>query len=33
MKIYKGNILTVNKTDDVAKYLIEDKGKIVFVGD
>ncbi len=33
MKIYKGNILTVNKTDDVAKYLVEDKGKIVFVGD
>ena len=33
MKIYKGNILTVNKTDDVVKYLIEDKGKIVFVGD
>ncbi|MBQ5954546.1 MAG: amidohydrolase family protein, partial [Firmicutes bacterium] len=33
MKVYKGNILTVNKTDDVVKYLVEDKGRIVFVGD
>ena len=33
MKVYKGNILTVNKTDDVARYLAEDKGRIVFVGD
>ena len=33
MKVYKGNILTVNSTDDVARYLVEDKGKIVFVGD
>ena len=33
MKVYKGNILTVNSTDDVKKYLAEDKGRIVFVGD
>nr|MCR4709463.1 metal-dependent hydrolase with the TIM-barrel fold protein [Clostridiales bacterium] len=33
MKVYKGNILTVNSTDDVAGYLVEDKGRIVFVGD
>ncbi len=33
MKIYKGNILTVNKSDDVNRYLVEDKGRIVFVGD
>ena len=33
MKIYKGSILTVNKTDDVAGYLVEDQGRIVFVGD
>ncbi len=32
MKIYKGSILSVNKNDDVFKYLVEDKGKIVFVG-
>ncbi len=33
MKVYKGNILTVNSNDDVAKYLVEDKGRILFVGD
>ncbi len=27
MKVYKGNILTVNASDDAAKYLVEDKGK------
>ena len=32
MKIYKGNILTVNKEDDVAGYLVEDNGRIAFVG-
>ena len=32
MKVYKGNILTVNQTDDVARYLVEDKGRIIFVG-
>lgn len=32
MKVYCGNILTVNQNDDVAKYLVEDKGRIVFVG-
>ena len=33
MKVYHGSILTVNKNDDVYKYLVEDKGKILFVGD
>lgn len=32
MNIYKGNILTVNSNNDVFKYLIEDGGKIIFVG-
>lgn len=32
MKIYKGNILTVNEKDEVFRYLIEDKGKILFTG-
>lgn len=33
MKVYEGSILTVNKNDDVFKYLVEDGGKIVFAGD
>ena len=33
MKVYHGSILTVNKNDDVYKYLVEDGGKILFVGD
>ena len=33
MNIYEGTILTVNATDDVCRYLVEDKGRIVFVGD
>ena len=33
MKVYKGHILTVNKNDDVARYLVEDKGRILFIGD
>lgn len=32
MKCYKGNIVTVNQRDEVFKYLVEDKGRIVFVG-
>lgn len=32
MKVYKGNILTVNKNNDVVNYLVEDKGRIVFTG-
>lgn len=32
MKIYKGNILTVNENNDVVNYLVEDKGIIQFVG-
>ena len=33
MKVYKGNILTVNKSDEVFRYLVEDGCKIVYVGD
>ena len=32
MKYYKGNILSVNAGDDVFKYLVEDEGRIVYVG-
>ena len=32
MKVYKGSILSVNANDDVFNYLVEDGGKIVFVG-
>ena len=33
MKCYKGNILTVNRNNDKAAYLVEQGGKILFVGD
>ena len=33
MKVYKGSILTVDACDSVKKYLVEDAGRIVFVGD
>lgn len=33
MNIYKGSILTVNAQDEVFRYLVEDRGRIVFVGD
>ncbi len=32
MKCYEGAILSVNKNDDVFRYLVEEQGKIVFVG-
>ncbi|MBQ7429170.1 MAG: amidohydrolase family protein [Butyrivibrio sp.] len=32
MKVYVGNIVTVNKQNDVVSYLVEDKGRIVYVG-
>ncbi len=32
MKVYVGNILTVDSNDSVMKYLVEDNGKIIFVG-
>lgn len=32
MKVYVGNIITVNKNNDVAKYLVEDDGRIAYVG-
>ena len=33
MQVYEGSILTVDANDTVAKYLVEDGGKIVYVGD
>ena len=33
MRVYKGNILTVDSKDSVLKYLVEDAGRIVFTGD
>ena len=33
MQCYRGNILTVNPSNDVAKVLVEDGGKIIYVGD
>ena len=32
MICYKGKVLTVDSNDTVAGYLVEDKGRIVFVG-
>ena len=32
MKCYKGSIITVNAANDVCRYLVEDGGRIVFVG-
>jgi predicted amidohydrolase YtcJ len=32
MKVYKGDIITVNSRDDRFKYLVEDEGKIVYTG-
>ena len=32
MKCYKGDILSVNPNDEVFRYLVEDGGRIVFVG-
>lgn len=33
MRCYEGNILTVNARNAVFRYLIEDKGRILYVGD
>lgn len=33
MKCYKGTILSVDANDGVYKHLVEDNGKILFVGD
>lgn len=33
MKVYEGNILTCDAKDSVASFLVEDGGKIVYVGD
>ena len=32
MKVYHGSILSVNRDNDVFQYLVEDRGRIVFVG-
>lgn len=32
MKCYMGNILSVNRNDDVFRYLVEDEGKILYAG-
>ena len=33
MKVYEGSILSVNAKDEVFRWLVEDRGRIVFVGD
>ncbi len=33
MKVYKGHILTVDKSDTVCRFLVEDGGRIVYTGD
>ena len=33
MTVYHGTVLTVNQNDDVFSYLVEDGGKILYVGD
>ncbi|HQE69688.1 MAG TPA: amidohydrolase family protein [Atopobiaceae bacterium] len=33
MNVYEGSVLTVNAQDEVFRYLVEDRGRIVFVGD
>lgn len=33
MKLYEGTILTVDSSDSVARYLVEDQGCILYVGD
>ena len=33
VKVYEGTILTVDEHDSVARYLVEDQGRIVYVGD
>ncbi|MBO6158947.1 MAG: amidohydrolase family protein [Firmicutes bacterium] len=32
MKVYQGTIVTVNQHDEVCRYLVEDQGRIVYVG-
>ena len=32
MKVFEGTILTVDANDSVARYLVEDNGRIVYVG-
>lgn len=32
MKVYKGTVLSVDANDSIFKYLVEDNGTILFVG-
>ena len=32
MKVYEGAIVTCDRQDNVYKYLVEDRGRIVFTG-
>ena len=33
MKCYKGSILSINPTNQVFKYLVEDAGRIIYTAD
>ena len=33
MKVYHGNIVTVDEKNNIYQYLVEDKGRILYVGD
>ena len=33
MRLYEGNILTCDKENRIAHYLLEDQGKILYCGD
>ena len=32
MRVYHGDIVTVNSNDDVFQYLVENRGRIIYVG-
>jgi len=32
MKVFRGKIISIDKDNNIFKYLVEDNGKIVFVG-
>ena len=33
MKVYKGSIITCDEKNTVASYLVEDQGRIIYIGD
>lgn len=33
MKVYKGSIITCDEKNTVASYLVEDQGRIIYLGD